>query len=73
MIITNYLGRLGNQMFQYAIGRIIAEKKNYQLECHNHSENANPSVVQKYFPNAIPISKGIRILENQLACGYWAV
>ena len=61
---------MGNQMFQYAFGRIIAEKKGYQLECRNHNEAANPSVVQKYFPNAIPVRQGIQITNNQLSCGY---
>lgn len=32
MIISKILGGLGNQMFQYAIGKIIADKQNTQLK-----------------------------------------
>ena len=32
MIIIKLTSGLGNQMFQYAIGRIIAEGKGYKLE-----------------------------------------
>lgn len=31
MVKINYLGRLGNNLFQYALGRIIAEKRGYKL------------------------------------------
>lgn len=33
MVKVNFIGRLGNNMFQYAIGRIIAEQKGYKLDC----------------------------------------
>lgn len=33
MVKVNFIGRLGNNMFQYAIGRIIAERKGYKLDC----------------------------------------
>ena len=31
MVKVGYTGRLGNNMFQYALGRIIAEQKKYSL------------------------------------------
>ena len=31
MISVNYTGRMGNNMFQYCIGRIMAEKMGYAL------------------------------------------
>jgi len=33
MIEVKYRGRLGNKLFQYCLGRIIAESKNYELSC----------------------------------------
>lgn len=35
MIQIQYTGRFGNQLFQYAIGRIISKEKNYFLETNN--------------------------------------
>tara|TARA_R100000152_G_C6769877_1_gene195858 strand:+ start:625 stop:1431 length:807 start_codon:yes stop_codon:yes gene_type:complete len=33
MIVVNYLGQLGNNMFQYAFGRILADKTGYKMFC----------------------------------------
>ena len=33
MIQVNYLGTLGNNMWQFAVGRILAEKNNLKLLC----------------------------------------
>jgi hypothetical protein len=38
MIEINYLGRFGNQLFQYAIGRIISEKKNLSIISGNYGD-----------------------------------
>ena len=35
MVTTTFKGGMGNQMFQYAIGRIIAEAKKHKLEINN--------------------------------------
>ena len=32
MIEVRYEGRLGNNLFQYCLGRILAEKKHYELK-----------------------------------------
>ena len=32
MITSHYTGRMGNWLFQYSLGRILAEKMGYQLE-----------------------------------------
>ena len=32
MVTVKYLGRLGNNLFQYALGRIIAESLDYPLQ-----------------------------------------
>lgn len=31
MVSVNYIGRLGNNLFQYVLGRIIAQRRGYQL------------------------------------------
>jgi hypothetical protein len=31
MVVVNYIGRLGNNLFQYALGRYIAEEMDYAL------------------------------------------
>ena len=35
MVITRYLGRLGNNLFQYSLGRILAEKLGYPLQANS--------------------------------------
>ena len=35
MVISELIGGLGNQMFQYALGRIIADNKNYNHVTNN--------------------------------------
>jgi len=49
MIIVNYLGQLGNNLFQYAFGRILAEELNYKMFCKQIPD----------FPNAIPTTPGM--------------
>ena len=63
------MGRLGNQMCEYAMGRIIAEKKGHQLEFYNHNEANNPTLVNRCFPNAIPLINGNRVTTNILTVG----
>jgi hypothetical protein len=60
MVITHYLGRTGNNLFQYAIGRIVAEYKGYNLLC-----NPIPQ-----FPNAVPITDKKSVQYNILQAGY---
>jgi hypothetical protein len=62
MVVINYLGRLGNQMCQYAIGRVIAEKKGHRLGFNNET------LLRNYFPNAIPID-GVVDTSNHLIMG----
>jgi len=49
MIKVHFTGRLGNNMFQYCFGRILAEQMEYKLEC--------PLI--PYFKNAILIDGNI--------------
>jgi hypothetical protein len=54
MVKVNFCGRLGNQMFQYAIARIIAEKNNYNFGITTIEEAKNVGLQQHlstYFPN----------------------
>lgn len=62
-VIVRFKGRLGNNLFQYAIGRIIAEELGYSLDCQ---EDGGPTItgsqrfpvdstfpgLTHYFPNA---------------------
>src|ERR1035441_5271041 len=41
MITTCFKGGMGNQMFQYALGRIIAEAKGYKLEISDPDNRGN--------------------------------
>jgi len=63
MITTTFKGGLGNQMFQYAIGRIIAEAKGHKLEI-NDPDNRRQQLLDT-FPNAIGID-GDATKENTL-------
>ena len=36
MITTNFVGRFGNNIFQYCIGKILADKLNYSLHIRNN-------------------------------------
>ena len=56
MVKVHYVGRRGNNMFQYVLGRIIAEKKGYALE-------ATPIDI---FPRTNDIVDGINIQDNIL-------
>ena len=61
---VRFRGRLGNNMFQYAIGRILAEHHGFELNCQLPalSRSVNPAVratslatlpdLSNYFPNA---------------------
>ncbi len=65
MITTHFKGGLGNMMFQYAIGRIIAEKKEYKLEIQDPDNNG--SRLFKNFPSASAV-EGKEVKENTMAC-----
>ncbi len=49
MVTTNFKGGMGNQMFQYAFGRIIAEHKGHKLAISNPD---NRKELFTNFPNA---------------------
>lgn len=65
-VVVTLRGRLGNNLFQYALGRIIAEEKGLQLECRRVQQptplhiglglDVGPITilegVAQYFPNA---------------------
>lgn len=64
MIVSHLIGGLGNNMFQYAIARIVADAKNYNLEINNISE------LQQYFPNVCNINDRLTVSDNILKIGY---
>ena len=64
MVISELIGGLGNQMFQLALGRIIADNKNY-----NHITN-NIESLSQYFTNINNITDRVGILDNTLPIGY---
>ena len=42
MVQVSLLGRLGNNLFQYALGRLIAEHRKYEFRCARHVPAINP-------------------------------
>jgi len=49
MIITKLQGGLGNQMFQYAIGRYLAEKNNTNLKLDLSFYNKQQKDLQRHY------------------------
>ena len=49
MINAKLIGGLGNNMFQYSLGRILAEEKNYNLSVENIAN------LQKYFQISVKL------------------
>lgn len=67
MINVDLIGGIGNNMFQYAIGRIFADKKNYNLHVNNIHQ------LQSYFINAVNIVDRQIYSDNTLHVGYNSV
>lgn len=65
MVVVQHRGRLGNQMFQYAAGRIIAEAKGYKLA----TIRSDDIILESVFPNAAPLTEGIETHDNALTFG----
>lgn len=64
MITSELIGGLGNQMFQYALGRIIADIKNY-----NH-RTTSINTLSRYFPNVCDIMDRDTVDGNTMTVGY---
>ena len=64
MVNVELIGGLGNNMFQYAIGKIIANTKEYNLNI------SNIHLLSKYFPNISNVINKKCVLTNQLNVGY---
>lgn len=64
MINVKLIGGLGNNMFQYSLGRILAEEKNYNLSVENIAN------LQKYFPNISEITTNNTVSGEMLELGY---
>ena len=67
MITTCFKGGMGNQMFQYALGRIIAEAKGYKLEISDPDNRGN--LLFDQFKNAGGVD-GKEVKENTMACAH---
>lgn len=67
MIVVRLKGDLGNQMCQYAIGRIIAEKKNYTLKL-DETDDGWKNILPDFFPNYKKII-GKEIMYNPIYIG----
>lgn len=69
MIKINFIGRLGNNMIQYSLGRYIAENKGYEL---NYSEIGNTSTKEMFslFKETNRHISGKNVTENILTLGY---
>ena len=64
MVNVELIGGLGNNMFQYAIGKIIADTKGYNLNI------SDIHLLSEYFPNISNITNKKSVLTNQLNVGY---
>lgn len=64
MILTHFIGGLGNNMFQYAIARIVADIKNYNFEATNIDQLVH------YFPRVSNIKDRLCVDDNLLKVGY---
>lgn len=75
-VIVNLTGRLGNNLFQYALGRIIAEHLDLELSCRRYHAKPKPlggdppnaagstlEDVSSFFPNAPLRIPGRRVHE----------
>ena len=49
MVEINFIGRLGNNLFQYAFGRIIAEELNYTLR-YVYTYTGKDTGISKFLP-----------------------
>lgn len=67
MIIQRLKGDLGNQMCQYAIGRIIAEHKGYTLKL-DETDDGWKNILPDFFPNYKTIT-GKEVSHNQIFIG----
>jgi hypothetical protein len=78
MITVNYMGRMGNNMFQYSLARFLAEKKGYKLNPDYHTswcgENARHTTgvdnLFSLFPNTRQEIDGIVKTDNLLHIGF---
>jgi len=64
MVHVEYIGGMGNNMFQYALGRIIADNKNYNLLVSNEGQ------LSRFFKNAVNITDRQHFNDPQLQIGY---
>jgi len=64
MINVNLIGGLGNNMFQYSLGRILAEQKGYNLSIDNINN------LQKYFLNVVNINTNKTANGESLQLGH---
>lgn len=65
MVKVNFIGRIGNNMIQYALGRFIAEKKEYEL-CFEHPEHTSPQDMFQMFPLTSTPILGKKLNNNPL-------
>lgn len=67
MVSLQFKGDMGNQMFQYALGRIIAEHKGYKLEILD-PDNKKEQLFNNFpFVNTAGVD-GKEVRENTMAC-----
>jgi len=69
MIKLNFIGRLGNNMIQYAIARFLCEKKAYQLTYENIGHTSSSQMFD-LFPRTRDNILGKSLLHNKLIIGY---
>ncbi len=59
MIVVKLTGGLGNQMFQYALGRVLSIKNNNELKLDINSYNPNNLLQREYQLNSFNIQADV--------------
>ena len=58
-VLVNFTGHLGNNLFQYCLGRIIAEHHGYELS-YNNRDNNNNSYLENIAPSLFDLNFHIK-------------
>lgn len=70
MIEVKFNGRLGNNMFQYSLGRLLAEQKQYQLYLNFSCNSNSGNTLLNLFKKSSDIVNGYTTDDNQVVIGY---
>jgi len=72
MIKLNFIGRLGNNMIQYSLARLLAERKGYSMK-YDLVGNTGVDSMFNIFPTTAQAIVGDSIHTNELQVGYGSI